>query len=158
MTVRVTEEVPRSTLRAVNERASSNAEFAERLVARYYGLRHEPDAEDWYDAVDRDTGSKYEVKSARKRVGEEYPADGRFRLWRSQLRSLTASRSSGSGTTWVVFVVFDDGRPVVMRRMHARTCRSIVEETVGWGPSGHDDWTQQAKVPLDAVFSSTSLG
>ena len=154
MVVNVVEEMGVRELREADRRAGSDAELAERLAAAYYGLDHAPDVADWFDARDTGLGTKMEVKSAHLSVGDDHPAEGRFRLWRSQLRSLTASRSSGSGTTWVVFVVFDGERPTVMRRMHARTARRIVEETVGWGPSGHEEWDVQAKVPLDAVFDA----
>jgi hypothetical protein len=146
-------DVPRSELRRIDEAAESDDDLAERLAAAVYGWRHANDEADWYDARDEATGTKAEVKSTHLRVGDEYPADGRFRLWRSQLRSLVASRFAGeTGTSWVVFVLFDGDQPVDIRRMHARTARDLVEDTVGWGPSGHTEFGEQAKVPVGEVF------
>lgn len=140
--------------RRIQRAADDDGELAEYLVAELVDGRRAADEEDWYDvrAVGGDT--KIEVKSTHRRIGDEYPADGRFRLWRAQLRSLIGSRHAGdTGTTWVAFVLFDeDGAPRV-RRMHARTARELVEDTVGWGPSGHDSWDEQAKLPYDEVFS-----
>ncbi|MFC7099039.1 hypothetical protein [Halobaculum marinum] len=53
------------------------------------------------------------MNSVHKQVGDEYPAEGRFRLWRRQLRLLVAPRFAGDlGTTWVAFVLFDGDTPV----------------------------------------------
>ena len=140
-------------LRRIDERSGSDDEFAERLVALLVDGEHRADVADWYDVVAAGGSTKIEVKSTHLRIGDAYPAAGRFRLWRRQLRSLVASRHAGeSGTTWVVFVLFDGGHPVDVRRMHARTARRLVETTVGWGPSGHQEWDEQAKLPIDAVF------
>lgn len=94
------------------------------------------------------------MKSAHKEVGDEYPAEGRFRLWQRQLRSLIASRYAGdSGTTWIAFVLFDGDMPVDVRRMHAQTVRDLVEDTIGWGTSGHREWDEQAKVSINNIHN-----
>ncbi len=36
--------------------------------------------------------------------------------------------------------------------MHAQTVRDLVEDTVGWGPSGHEEGDEQAKVSTGDVF------
>lgn len=140
--------------RRIQAAADDDAELAELLVAELVDGRHTPDEEDWYDVRSAGGATKIEVKSTHHRIGDDYPADGRFRLWRRQLRSLIASRHAGeTGTTWVAFVLFDeDGAPKV-RRMHARTARRIVEDSVGWGPSGHESWDEQAKLPIGEVFN-----
>jgi hypothetical protein len=38
-----------------------------------------------------------------------------------------------------VFVLFDGGTPVDVLRMHVRTAWNLVEDTVGWGPFGHEE-------------------
>lgn len=149
-------DLPRSELRRIDEASRGEDHvLAEKLVAALVDGTHAPDREDWYDVVVERTATKIEVKSAHKQVGDEYPAEGRFRLWRRQLRSLVASQFAGdSGTTWVAFVLFDGDTPVDVRRMHASTARELVEDTVGWGPSGHEEWDEQAKVPIGEIFYS----
>ncbi|MXR42486.1 hypothetical protein GRX01_14205 [Halobaculum sp. WSA2] len=62
--------------------SGDDAELAERLVAALVDGTHAPDRADWYDVVVERTATKIEVKSAHKQVDDEYPAEGRFRLWR----------------------------------------------------------------------------
>lgn len=139
--------------RRLHREADDDAELAELLVAELVDGRHTPDERDWYDVRTTGGATKIEVKSTHRRIGDDYPADGRFRLWRAQLRSLVGSRHAGdTGTTWVAFVLFDEDGPPTVRRMHARTARQLVQDTVGWGPSGHDSWDEQAKVPIEEVF------
>ncbi|MFC3476120.1 hypothetical protein [Halobacterium litoreum] len=123
---------------------------AEELVAEVYGARHRPDREDWFDVVDEDASTKYEVKSTSVEIGDEYPAPGRFRLWRAQLRSLIAS--DAGATAWVAFVLFDEdaGRAVIQRRRPS-TVWNIVDRRGGWNESGHEDWGRQHKLPFDEV-------
>ena len=75
-------------------------------AAREYGLEPETEAADWYDAVDPETGAKYEVKSTVVSYSGEYSegAPGRFRLWEDQHVSLTAANNSG--TAWYVFILY----------------------------------------------------
>lgn len=54
----------------------------------------------------------------------------------------------------------DVGRVRAVRRRHAgrRTADAradragLVEDTVAWGPSGHEEWEEQAKVPVKLIF------
>lgn len=144
---------PRSELRRANERADDDAELAELLVAAIVDGTHDPDSAPWYDVVVERTGTKLEVKSTHLRIGDAYPADGRFRVWRGQIRSLINSRHAGDGgTSWVAFVLFDGDQPVDVRRMHAETVLRIVRDRGGWNRSGHEEWNEQAKLPIDTVF------
>jgi hypothetical protein len=144
-------DVPRSELRRIDERAEDDSDLAEMLVAAIYDVTHAPDRADWYDVVDDTTGTKYEVKSAHLQVGDAYPAAGRFRLWRAQLRSLIHSRAAGkSGTSWVAFVLFDGDQPIDVRRMHAGTVWDLVGDD--WNRSGHAEWNLQHKLPIEEVF------
>jgi len=123
---------------------------AEQLVAELFDLRHAPDRAHWFDAVLEDRGTKYEVKSTSVRIGDDYPADGRFRLWRAQLRSLLSS--DAQGTAWVAFVLFDEDAGVAhIQRRRPSTVWRIVRERGGWNDSGHDRYDEQHKLPFDAV-------
>lgn len=147
--------VPRSELRRITDPNQDRDVFAERLVAAIVDGTHDPDSAHWYDVrVDR-TGTKIEVKSTATRIGDDYPADGRFRLWESQIRSLINSRHAGeTGTTWVAFVLFDeDGQPRRARRMHAETVLRLVRDRAGWNDSGHEEYDHQHKLPIDSVFA-----
>lgn len=125
---------------------------AEELVAEEFGLLHVPDRAEWYDAVNDNTGAKSEVKSTSERIGEEYPADGRFRVWESQTRSLVAS--DAQGVAWVAFVLFDEdaGHAYIQRRKPS-TVLSIVNERGGWNESGHSEFGRQYKLPIEPIFS-----
>ena len=127
------------------------AELAEELAAEQYGVIHRSDREEWYDAVDTDTGAKYEVKSATREIGDEYPARGRFRVRRDQTRSLLSS--DARGTAWYVFVLIDDPEGVIrFRRMRPSTVSSIVRERGGWNQAGHEEFEEQMKLPISAVI------
>jgi hypothetical protein len=129
------------------------ADVAEQLVAQVYGAAHRPDRADWYDVVDEDASTKYEVKSTSVRIGDEYPADGRFRLWRAQLRSLIAS--DATATAWVAFVLFDeDAGTATIQRRRPSTVWAAVRERGGWNDSGHAEWGEQYKLPYDAVLTA----
>lgn len=125
---------------------------AEELVAEAYGLAHRPDRADWFDAVLEASGTKYEVKSTGMRIGDEYPAPGRFRLRRDQTRSLVAS--DAQGTAWYAFVLFDEdaGEAYIQRRRPA-TVAGIVEDRGGWNEAGHDEFDRQHKLPYDEVVN-----
>lgn len=126
------------------------AAVAEELVAEVYGAAHRPDRADWFDVVDEDASTKYEVKRTSRRIGEEHPADGRFRLWRAQLRSLIAS--DAGATAWVAFVLFDeDAGTATIQRRRPSTVWDVVDDRGGWNESGHDEWGEQHKLPYDEV-------
>lgn len=126
-------------------------DVAEELVAEVFDATHAPERANWYDVVDEDASTKYEVKSTSRRIGDEYPADGRFRLWRAQLRSLIAS--DAGATAWVAFVLFDEdvGHATIQRRRPS-TVWDVVDARGGWNESGHDDWGRQHKLPYDEVM------
>jgi hypothetical protein len=122
---------------------------AAQLVASEYDLEVDEQTAEWFDAVNPRTGSKYEVKSTKARIGDDYPNDGRFRLWEDQHRSLLAS--DAAGTAWYVFVLFDDNGGVEdMRRMRPSTVSALVPT---WNQSGHQDrQSRQYKLPWPEVM------
>lgn len=109
--------------------------FAEEAVADYYGVTHDPDAAEWYDCINEETGTKYEVKSTVEERSSGRP--GRFRLWEDQTISLMGS--DRVGTAWVVFVLFDTrDRIVAMRRFRPLTAANLVRSDGGdWNLAGH---------------------
>lgn len=127
---------------------------AEEIVAEELGreAKHRPDEEEWYDVRYSSTGTKVEVKSTWTEVGDEYPAGGRFRLWRAQMRSLLAS--DAAGTAWVAFVLFDEASGEVrVRRARPSTVWSwVTDDRGGWNRSGHEEWDRQHKLPYEVVF------
>ncbi len=152
--MRSPEDLTGSERRRLQREPDDDAEKAEMLVAELVDGRHTPEETNWFDVRSAGGDTKIEVKSTHREIGKEYPAEGRFRLWRSQLRSLIASRYAGeTGSTWVAFVLFGDSGAPRVRRMHAQTVRDVVEETVGWGPSGHEEFDEQAKLPIESVFN-----
>ncbi|RYJ12756.1 hypothetical protein ELS19_01400 [Halogeometricum borinquense] len=147
-------DVTRSDMRRIDKHAQGdNGEYAERLVAAHYGVEHAPDEASWYDCVNRDTGTKFEVKAAQTVIdGRDetsfVPVEGRFRLWKSQTRSLV--NSDAQNTAWFVFVLLDrDGSPLEMRRMRPSTVWSLVQEEGGWYDSGHEKGEQRKIYPAD---------
>ena len=121
-------------------------ERAEQFVAREYDLDHTPEAE-WYDCINPRTGTKYEVKSTSDMIGDEYPEEGRFRLWEEQHRSLTAAE--GQNAAWYVFLV--DGGD--MRRVKPSTVTQWVNSRGGWNRAGHTRRDgKQHKLPVSEVF------
>jgi len=131
-----------------------SSEVAEEIVAEALGpnAKHRPDRADWYDVELETTGAKTETKSCWREIGEEYPAAGRFRLRRDQLRSLLSSNATG--TAWVAFVLFDEERGEArVRRAGPSTVWSWVIERGGWNEAGHEDFDWQHKLPWDVVFS-----
>lgn len=132
---------------------SDHGEVAEEIVAAAWDLlEHEPNEEYWYD-VRADLGSrstKGEVKSCQRRVGQDYPAAGRFRIRRDQHRSLVAS--DAQATAWYFFVVFDDETELItIQRRRPSTVTKIVEERGGWNNSGHREFQYQHKLPIETV-------
>ncbi len=72
-------------------------------------------------------------------------------MWAEQLVSLLAS--DASGTAWVAFVLFDeDSGEVLIRRARPKTVSGWVAERGGWNESGHDEFDEQHKLPIDVVF------
>lgn len=118
---------------------------AEEIVAEEFGLSTFNDA-GWYDLEVPETGTKYEVKSTSSEVGDKYPGTGRFRLWRSQHRSLTASE--GAGMAWYAFVVLDeDAGSIKIQRRRPTTVTRLVNERGGWNDAGHERYSEQHKLP-----------
>ncbi len=133
--------------------SGASAEVAEELAARALGssAKHRPDRAEWWDVIRETTGAKFEVKSTFDRIGEDYPADGRFRLRGDQHRSLTAS--AASGVAWYVFVLFDKSRGVAwIQKARPSTVTRWVNERGGWNEAGHDEFDEQHKLPAEVVF------
>lgn len=132
---------------------SDHGEVAEEIVADTWDLlEHTPNEEYWYD-VRADLGSrstKGEVKSAQLHVGQDYPAEGRFRIRKDQHDSLV--RSDAQATAWYFFVVFDNSRErIIIQRRRPSTVGRIVDELGGWNRSGHSEFAYEYKMPLDEV-------
>jgi len=125
-------------------------EFAEQVVADEFEVEHVPGESEWYDCVDPNTGTKYEVKSTHETVSDG--ATGRFRLWADQHRSLAAA--DGQATAWYVFVLLDDdGNVADLRRTRPSTVTKLVHQQGGtWNRSGHDRGSEQHKIPWTEVF------
>lgn len=145
--------------RADRSADGESGEFAARLVAAHFDIIYAPDRADWFDVVNDETGTKYEAKSTHMSIDGENPDSfvdvaGRFRVWKSQTRSLINSDAGRGNTAWMVFVVFDeDGVPIEARRMRPSTVwKIVVEEFDGWDASGHEDMGPQQKLPIDAIF------
>ena len=151
LTTRTLSALPRSQQRRLQ--SGESAVVAEELVAEALGpnAKHRPDEAEWYDVVRSTTGAKTESKSTWRRIGEQYPADGRFRLRRDQLRSLHAANASG--TAWVAFVLFDEAADEVrIRRVRPSTVSEWVREAGGWNRAGHAEFSHQLKLPYSVVF------
>ena len=131
--------------------AGDTDELAEELVAEEYGLLHRPDEREWYDCRHPRTNAKTEVKSTLRRIGDDYPAAGRFRLRGDQTRSLTSS--DAAGVAWYVFVLFDLERGEIrMRRVKPSTVSGWVSDRGGWNAAGHTEFDEQHKLPWTEVF------
>jgi len=120
--------------------------LAERAVADRWDL--EVDRSEWFDLRNPRTGSKYQVKRAESKQGDD---DGRFRVFRGPHRSLAAS--DGQATAWYVFVLYsaDGGRVVAMQRRKPSTVTQIVAEMGGWSESGHTAYREEKKIPVSKV-------
>lgn len=135
---------------------TSNAERGadvEQWVAAEYDVEHAPDETDWYDCIDRERGTKYEVKSCRRRVrrGAFRFVDGRFIVRERQLRSLVAS--DRAGTAWLVFVLRNRDDDVVdHRRVTPAVVAAVIDERGGWNDSGHEEYDREHKLPWTEVF------
>ncbi|WP_410765782.1 hypothetical protein [Haloferax sp. DFSO60] len=126
--------------------------LAEQLVAEVYGLDHKPDEADWYDCVHPNSAAKTEVKSTSVRIGEKYPARGRFRLRRDQTRSLLSS--DARGVAWYAFVLYDfEKGEIRIRRAKPSTVNAWVREAGGWNEAGHEEFEKQRKASLQTVLN-----
>ena len=125
-------------------------QLAEELVAEEFDLSEFNNA-DWYDCVNKDTGTKYEVKSTAEQIGSKYPGTGRFRLWKDNHRSIAAS--DGQGTAWYAFVLLSesDGSIKIQRRKPS-TVSEVVRDRGGWNTSGHARGQKQHKIPYPEVI------
>ena len=122
--------------------SSSDWERAEKFAVENFDLEHEPGGKGqrWFDALDPETGEKYQVKSAKP--------ERRFRLWEDQHRSLTASEGQ-LGAAFYIFVT--DNKP--MLKVRATTVTEWVQERGGWNKAGHDLRDgRQLKIPVSWVF------
>lgn len=133
------------------QRSTEFDDVAEEIVAEVYGLSGLTRDPDWWDLYLKSTGTKYQVKSTSTQIGEDYPAKGRFRVWKGQTRSLMAS--DAQGTAWYAFVLLDERDGVLrIQRKKPGTVWRIVQDLGGWMPSGHDSMGQQHKLPFSEVF------
>lgn len=132
------------------QRSKSFGDVAEELVGEWYDVDLARGAE-WFDLEHQGSGAKYQVKSTPSTIGGSYPGAGRFRLWESQHRSLTASE--GQGTAWYCFVLLHEGEGELwFRRMFPSTVTRRVRERGGWNRSGHKSYERQHKLPWTVVF------
>lgn len=128
--------------RRPNER---QGEFAAEVVADEFDLDVENGVEDWYDAVDPSTGTKYEVKSTHRTL--ESGASGRFRLWEDQHRSLVAAEGADGQTAYYGFVVLEENGEVqnVVRRRPTTVTKIVDGE---WNRADHSEREgRQHKIP-----------
>jgi hypothetical protein len=143
-----------SSSRRANER---QGEAAGEIVADEFNGEHVPGESYWYDVV-TPNGTKYEVKSTHAEVGDEYPSEGRFRLWEDQHTSLTSAEASG--TAWYAFVLFSEEDEVlgIQRRKPSTVTRIVrdiaLEDGEPWSVSEHRErQTRQKKIPWSEVMS-----
>jgi phytoene dehydrogenase-like protein len=138
---------------ALQRGGESFDEVAEELAAETYGYRETPGDPEWFDVVDEENQTRAEVKSTSTRVGNKFPGSGRFRLWRSQTRSLLSSASNPGYSTWYIFVLLDDTEGLLkFRRMFPGTVATMVSERGGYNRSGHESQGRQYKLPWKEVF------
>lgn len=145
----------RRRMNRLQEDNPDKGEFAEALCIETFDLVDPSDRDagedtNWYDAIDPDTGTKYEVKSTDK---ENRYRSGRFRVWEGQHRSLVAS--DRRGTAWYWFVLFDPAGRIQTRRVKPSTVTEIVKESGGWSESDHasTEWDYEHRLEWDEVFT-----
>jgi hypothetical protein len=103
---------------------------------------------EWADGVDPQTGHKYEIKSTAEEIGEKYPAEGRFRLWKDQHNSLTSSAGQ-LGAAYYVFIV--STKEAI--KADSREVTEWVNDNGGWNKAGHDRRdSKQLKIPWSYVY------
>lgn len=123
-----------------------NGQQAEEYIRREFDLE-ESDVE-WCDAVDP-SGQKYEIKSTKEEVGDQYPAEGRFRLWEDQHNSLTSSAGQ-LGAAYYIFIV--SSKEAV--KVEARDVTEWVNDRGGWNEANHDRRdSKQLKIPWSYVYN-----
>ena len=133
------------------QRDKDFGDLAEELVAEEYGLEGLGLDPEWWDLRHPTRTTKYQVKSTSSTVGDKYPGDGRFRVWKGQNRSLVAS--DAQATAWYAFVLFDEDAGLLrIQRMKPSTVGRLVRERGGWNTSGHQSQGQQHKLPYGEVF------
>lgn len=149
---------PRNLSRGQREKFGKAEDFrgsfedlAEEIVAEEYGLKGTGDDDNWWDLRHPDRPTKYQVKSTETRIGDKYPADGRFRIWESQMRSMVGSDARGAA--WYAFVLWvpDDGKLYIQRRKPG-TVLQIINDRGGFNKSGHANMKGQHKLPWHEVF------
>jgi hypothetical protein len=122
---------------------------AEEIAAREYDFSTFR-ASEWDGA--RESGAVLEVKSTTRRIGDEYPARGRFRLFKSQHTKLT--RKDRNGTAYYAFVLLttDTNPPTaqMVRKKPASVGRQIAARG-GFNQSGHPSGPQ-IKLPWSLFF------
>lgn len=130
------------------QNSESFGDLAETIVSEVYELNPFIDAS-WYDATDESTGVRYEVKSTATEVGDKYPGDGRFRLWKGQHTSLT--RSQGA---FYAFVLLDEQTGKLrVERMRPTKVTGIIQSRGGWNTANHGSRSdKQHKLPHGEVF------
>lgn len=132
-------------------RRGDTSNVATELVVREFNLVEDNATADWYDARHPNTDSKTEVKSCLSTVGNATTRDGRFRLWKEQLRSLSSAEARG--TAYVAFVLYRmDDREIDVRRVKPQTVTEWVADRGGWNRSGHSEFDRQHKLPWPVVF------
>jgi hypothetical protein len=151
MTQQITDLLDRQTLRRLDSRNPDDGELSETIVREAYNLEPIDGGELDGDLVNPRTEARYEVKSTRGSVGgSSYSNEGRFRLWLDQHRSIVGYDSQPNLTGWYVFVRFERGTPVELRRVEPSTVTDLVD---GWNQAGHDERdSRQHKLPLSEVF------
>jgi hypothetical protein len=128
---------------------SDPGSVAEELAARAYGFSTFKSSN--FDAA-RDSGAVLEVKSTTRRIGDEYPARGRFRLFKRQHEKLV--RRDRDGTAYYAFVLISTNTNPpgadMLRKKPADVGRRIGARG-GWNQSGHASGPQ-AKLPWSLFF------
>lgn len=139
--------------RKIREGGRTAGSFATDLAASEYGYNRFIDAP-WFDARRKDTGAVIEVKSTRKQIGIDYPAKGRFRLFKDRHeKRLQYDRENSAYYVFVLFDLDSEG-PKVARMVRKKPAKvgHIIGSLGGWGPSGHKGEGKQHKIPISALF------
>jgi hypothetical protein len=118
----------------------SRGSTAEQAASEKYGFQRV--SESWYDGVNPQTGTKYEVKSGLNEI----------RFWEDQHRSLTASNNQNSAR-YVVVQTDRSGNIHRMMRKRPTTITRLVNEHGGWVESGHHRTNGREKyIPISDLF------
>lgn len=97
-----------------------------------------------FDAINEETGCKYESKAAEP--------GRRFRVWKDQTDWLV--RSDGQNCAYFIFIVADSNTNILnSKRRKPQTVREMVERQGGWNQAGHAGRdSKQHKIPIDDVI------